>query len=121
MSPVELAQEVTNLKLHLEKSRNVLSEEIADHFIMNGSTSSEGNEVIQGAGPSDNDIETQLEVSQEPQGTTEFETLSAGEKKICLSRNGKIQYRVDDDWVRVSIMSRTGKVTGKQKKGSMSK
>ena len=49
-----------------EESRNVLSEEIGDQVIMNGSTSSEGNEVIQGAGPSNGDMETRSEVSQEP-------------------------------------------------------
>ena len=98
-----------------EESRNILSEEIADQVIMNGSTPSDGNEIIQGAGPSDGDMETRSEVSQEPQGTTELERLSAEEKKICLSRNEKIQYRVDDDWVKASVISRAGKVTGKHK------
>ena len=82
---------------------------------MNGSTPSDGNEIIQGAGPSDGDMETRSEVSQEPQSTTELERLSAEEKKICLSRNEKIQYRVDDDWVKASVISRAGKVTGKHK------
>ena len=81
---------------------------------MNGSTSSEGNEVIQGGGLSNGDMETRSEVSQEPQGTTELESfLSAEEKKIRLSKNEKFQYRTDDDWVRALVISRTGKVTRK--------
>ena len=65
-------------------------------------------------------METRSEVSQEPQGTTELERLSA-EEKICLSRNEKIQYRVDDDWVKASVISRAGKLQENTKSGLMLK